>query len=435
MGPDLGSGIVDERLGHAKRPRLSNAVDDGYIHPTRTTRNIAMGSAAMSHRGLLLCLCAAGCTPPPAAITKTEPPVVYVAAPVRKSVTDYRDYTGRTDAAESVEVRARVSGYLMKIYFDAGRDVKKDQVLFEIDPRPYQAALEKALADIKLAEARFQQADADVRRNEPLVKTGATPKADFDKLVADRDVSAAQIEAYKAIAESQRLNVEFCKVLSPIDGRVSRNYITVGNLVTADQTLLTTIVSQDPIYVYFDVDELTVLRVQQMIRDGKFQSARRHNDVPVYVGLPTEPGRFPHPATVNFVDVRIDPTTGTLKVRAELPNPAESSGERVFSPGLFVRVRLPLGPPHPALLVSERAIGTDQGQKFVFTVNEKDEVAIRPVKLGQMHDGLRTVEEGLSGDERIIVIGLQRVRPGMTVTVKTTDMVSPGGETKAATTP
>lgn len=385
--------------------------------------------------GLLLALLAVSCAPPPAAIEKSEPPVVMVAAPIKKTVTDYHDYTGRTDAPESVDVRTRVSGYLMKIAFDAGREVKKDQLLFEIDARPYQAVLDRALADIKLAEAKYLQAETDVKRNEPLVKTGATPKADFDKLVADRDVASAQIAAYKATADANRLNVDFCKVLSPIDGRASRNYITVGNLVAADQTLLTTIVSQDPMDVYFDVDELTVLRIQQMIRDGKFKSARRHNDVTVFVGLPTEQGKFPHPATVNFVDNRIDPTTGTLKVRAELPNPIVSNDDRVFGPGLFVRVRLPLGPPHPALLLSERAIGTDQGQKFVFVVNDKDEVAIRPVKLGQMHDGLRSIDEGLKGDERIIVVGLQRVRPGMVVTPQPTDMTSPGSDVKKAPVP
>ena len=202
-------------------------------------------------------------------------------------VTDTVEYTGRTEAVEAVEVRARVSGYLMKMndVFTVGRadkgsdvtqEVKKDTVLFEIDDRPYQAALEKAKADVLLAEARFKQADADVKRNEPLVKTGATPKADFDKLVADRDVASAQIASYKATIEAQQLNVDFCKVKAPIDGRVSRAYITVGNLVAADQTLLTTIVSQDPMYVYFDIDERTMLQIQERIREGKFKSAR-HN--------------------------------------------------------------------------------------------------------------------------------------------------------------
>lgn len=381
---------------------------------------------------MIAALAIASCAPPEPPIQKAEPPVVLVAPPLEKTVTDYRDYTGRTEAAESVEVRARVSGYLMKIGFDAGTEVKKDQVLFVIDDRPYKAALEKAEADIKLAKARFDQADADVKRNEPLVKTGATSKADFDKLVADRDVAAAQIEAYRANADAQKLNVDFSTVTAPISGRASRNYLTVGNLIAADVTLLTTIVSQDPMYVYFDVDEMTVLRIQEMIRQGKFQSARRHNDVTVMVGLPTDQGKFPYPATVNFVDNRIDPGTGTLKVRAEIPNAALKNDERVFSPGLFVRVRLPLGAPHKSLLVSERAVGTDQGQKFVYVVNEKNEVTTQPVTLGQAHDGMRVVESGLKGGEQVIIVGLQRVRPGMIVTPKPGEMATGGSTGKAS---
>ncbi|MFO0810705.1 MAG: efflux RND transporter periplasmic adaptor subunit [Gemmataceae bacterium] len=366
----------------------------------------------------MIVIAALGCTQSTVPQAKLDPPVVIVGPPVEKEVQDYSDYTGRTDAVEFVDVRARVSGYLTKINFTPGTEVKKDAVLFEIDERPYQAALDKAMADIQLADAKLTQTAADVKRNEPLVRSGATTKADFDKLVADRDVAAAQKKAYEAAAAADKLNVNFCKILTPIDGRVSRNYITVGNLVTADSTLLTTIVSVDPIDVYFEVDERTVLRIQQLIREGKFKSARRHNDVGVLVGLANEPGKYPHKAMVDFVDNRIDPSTGTLRCRAELSNPIVSNGDRVFSPGLFVRVRLPLGPPHKAVLVSERAVGTDQGQKFVYVVNDKNAVVRQPVTLGQAHDGLRVVESGLTGGERVIVTGLQRVRPGIVVTPK-----------------
>jgi RND family efflux transporter MFP subunit len=363
---------------------------------------------------LLLALVAAGCDQAPPAVT-VEPPTVTVAAPVQKSVTDQADYTGRTEAVESVDVRARVSGYLTKINFEPGREVKKDAVLFVIDERPYKATLEQAESQVRLGEAQARYAIAEVKRNEPLVARNVTSQEEFNKLVANRDVANAQVDTYKAAVDNAKLNVGFCQVLSPIDGRASRNYITVGNLVTADVTLLTSVVSQDPMHVYFDVDEATILRIQALIRAGKFKSARRHDDVPVLVGLANEPGRYPHPGRVDFVDNRVDPNTGTLKVRAVLPNPVVVNDDRLFGPGLFVRIRLPLGEPHPALLVSERAVGTDQGQKFVYVVNDKNEVALQPVTLGQAHDGLRVVTDGLKGGEKIVVTGLQRVRPGAAV--------------------
>ena len=241
------------------------------------------------------------------------------------------------------EDERRVHGRAPDKGTDVTQEVKKDTVLFEIDDRPYQAALAKAKSDVLLAEARFKQADADVKHNEPLVKTRATPKADFDKLVADRDVASAQIASYQATIEAQQLNVDFCKVKAPVDGRVSRAYVTVGNLVAADQTLLTTMVSQDPMYVYFDIDARTMLLIQERIRSGKFKSARHNRDVVVRIGLENEPGRFPHEAAIDLVDNRVDPGTSTLRVRGVLKNPVVTNEERIFSPGLFVRVQVPLG--------------------------------------------------------------------------------------------
>ena len=375
---------------------------------------------------VLLALFAAGCTnsgtPPPA----VEPPTVLVAAPVENSVTDYVDYTGRTDAPEFLEVRARVSGYLTKIsdkFTAANREVKTGEMLFEIDPRPYEAELGRMKAQVALAEAQLIRAKADVARNRPLVATGAVTQQELDKLVADEGQAAASVEAAKKAVDSADLDVKFCTVTAQIPGRLSRNYITLGNLVTKDTTLLTTIVSQDPMYVYFDVDERTVLRVQELIRQGKYRSARRHVDVPVKVGLANEGDRYPHDGVINFVDNRLDPTTGTMKVRAELPNPVLPNEDRRFTAGLFVRVRVPLGEARKALLVSERAVGTDQGQKFVFVVTDKNEVQAQPVTLGQMHDGLRVVEAGLKGGEKLITVGLQRVRPGTAVTPKPGEMI------------
>jgi RND family efflux transporter MFP subunit len=371
---------------------------------------------------LLLVLLAAGCGEAPPAVT-VEPPTVTVAAPVQKTVTDHADYTGRTEAVESVDVRARVNGYLTKINFEPGREVKKDAVLFVIDERPYRATLEQAESQVRLAEAQARYAVAEVKRNEPLVARNVTSQEEFNKLVANRDVANAQVDTAKAAVDTAKLNLGFCQVLSPIDGRISRNNITVGNLVVTDTTLLTSIVSQDPMQVYFDVDEATILRIQALIRAGKFRSARRHDDVPVAVGLANEPGQYPHQGRIDFVDNRVDPSTGTLKLRAVLPNPTVANEDRVFGAGLFVRVRLPLGEPHPALLISERAVGTDQGQKFVYVVNDKNEVALQPVTLGQAHDGLRVVADGLKGGERVIVTGLQRVRPGAAVKAVPGEMV------------
>src|SRR5262245_33263192 len=341
------------------------------------------------------CAAVGGCTSSQPSAPPPEPPMVTVAKPDQSDVVDNVDYTGRTDAVESVDIRARVNGYLDQIKFKAGADVKAGDLLFVIDQRPYKAELDRVQGQIKLAEAKHKYAVAEVKRNEPLVKTGVTTQSEFDKIVAARDEAAAAIEATTAASESAKLNLKFCEIHSPITGRISRNYITSGNLVTADATLLTTIVSQDPMYVYFDIDEPTILRIQQLIREGKFPSARQTSQVPISVGLANEPGQFPHAGTIEFVDNRVDPGTGTLKVRGILPNPQLPSGDRVFAAGMFVRVRVPLGEPRRQLLVTERALGSDQGQKYLYVVAKqdgKDVVEYRPVSVGPVQKGgLRVV--------------------------------------------
>jgi len=369
-----------------------------------------------------LALAAAGCNSANTVAPVIEPPVVLVAAPVEREVTDFAEYPGRTDAPQQQDVRARVSGYIVEANFKEGREVKKGDVLYVIDPRPYQAALDVALGQLEVARARAERATADLKRAEEQKKTpGVISQQEYDQYRAAKLEADAAVKAAEAQVESKQLDLGYTRVIAEQDGRVGRILYTVGNLVSAEN-LLTTIVSQDPIYVYFDVDENTVLRIQQLIREGKFRSARRHDDVPVWVGLANEPGRFPHPGRVNFVANRVDASTGTLQVRAVLPNPEGASGDRVFAAGLFVRVKLPLGEPRRALLISERAVGTDQGQKFVFTVNDKNEVVPRVVTLGQTHDGLRVVESGLTPADRVIVSGVQRVRPGVTVAPKPGEM-------------
>jgi RND family efflux transporter MFP subunit len=406
-------------------------------------------------RWAVVLLAAAGCAPKPTAATTAAPPVeVSVAKPLESPVVETVPYNGRTDAVESVDVRARVTGYLSEIEFKAGAEVKKDELLFVIDERPYKAILDKAQGQIKLAEAKHKFDVAEVVRNEPLVKTGATTKSEFDKLVAARDESAAAIDATKAESESAQLNLNFCRVASPIAGRVSRNLITTGNLVAADTTLLTTIVSQDPMYVYFDVDEPTMLRAQALIREGKFKASHGANGLmPVSIGLSNEHGEYPHPAVVDFIDNKVDPSTGTLKVRAVIQNPLLANNDRMFTSGMFVRVQVPLGEPRKQMLVTERAIGSDQGQKYLYVVNKKkpdDKTGIveyRPVQLGppekgglrvivpvkliREKEGLRMAkpeesdkaEDSIKPGDWIVVEGIQKVRPDLEV--RTTDIEMP----------
>ncbi len=363
----------------------------------------------------LLCFGMTGCGRPLSEAPVSAPTPVSVSYPVERDVTNYEEATGRTDSVESVQVRARVNGYLDKINFQEGALVKQGEVLYEIDPRPYKAVLDQALGNVASMEARLKRQDADLRRAEKLVGTSALSREEFDKIVGDRGETAASFASLRAAVDRAKLDLDFTKVLAPVSGRIGRTLITRGNLVVADNTILTTIVSLDPMYAYFDVDENTVLRVRQLIREGKAKSARE-TEVPVQLALANEEG-FPHKGTINFVDNQINPKTGTLRIRGLFPNKDE-----VLAPGSFARVRVPIGEPHKALLVTERAIDTDQGQKIVYVVNEKNEVVSRPIRLGPRDDGLRVIEDGLKPGERVIVNGLQQVRPGAAVEPKLVDM-------------
>jgi membrane fusion protein, multidrug efflux system len=377
-------------------------------------------STFLTGRILLLGLCVGltGCTRARREIPVSSPTPVTVSYPIERDVTDYADFTGRTAAVDSVEVRARVWGYLDKVNFKEGMLVHKADVLFEIDPRTYEAELAQAEAKIAQAEARRKNLDADYQRVERLLAKNAATQADVDAITANRAEAQAAVKSATAARDFNRLNLEFTKVRAPISGRVGRAFVTEGNLIQSGQsggTLLTTIVSVDPMYAYFDVDEATVLRVRQMIREGKAKSAREA-ELPALLGLANERG-FTQQGTINFVDNQVNPKTGTLRVRGVFPNENE-----VLAPGYFVRVRVPIGFAHKALLVNERAIDTDQGQKILYVVNEKNEVTVRPVRLGAPHDGLRVIEVGVKPDERVIVIGLQQVRPGAIVEPKLVDM-------------
>jgi RND family efflux transporter MFP subunit len=371
------------------------------------------------------CLCLAGCGHPPMMPPPAGPPPVTVSHPIEREVTEYADFTARTSAVDSVELRARVSGYLEKVNFKEGALVQKGDVLFEIDPRTYQAVWENAKGNLAVAEAQVVRADADLARAQRLVGTSAMSREDYDRIVADRNQAVASRAAQKAGVERARLDVSFTRITAPVSGRISNYRVTTGNLVQAGDltggTLLTTVVSVDPMHAYFDVDERTVQRVKELIGQGKLGTPD-DVEVPVLLGLANEDG-YPHRGRVNFTDNQVNPRTGTLKVRGVFPNKDEA-----IAPGYFARVRVPVGAPHKALLVAERALDTDQGHKIVYVVGEDNQVASRVVHLGALHDGLREITDGLKPGERVIVDGLLQVRAGVTVEPTLTDMPasSPG---------
>jgi RND family efflux transporter MFP subunit len=361
----------------------------------------------------------AGCARVPSQAPAAAPIPVTVSYPVERDVTDIADFTGRTAAVDSVEVRARVSGYLDKVNFKEGALVKKDDMLFEIDPRPYRADLERAKGTVAQYDARVHRLERDYQRAKSLIGRGAIGQEEYDRYEGDYREAVANLDVAKANRDLAALNLDYTRIIAPVSGRVSRYVVTVGNLIqSGDQnggTLLTTIVSVDPMYVYFDVDERTVLRIRQLFREGKAKSDRE-SAWPVALGLATEEG-FPHQGTINFEDNQVNPRTGTLRVRGVFPNKDEA-----LSPGFFARVRVPIGQAHKALLVTDRAVDTDQGEKVVYLVNKKNEVVSRPVRLGELHDGLREITDGLKPGEPVIVNGLQQVRPGLTVEPKLLDM-------------
>ena len=356
-----------------------------------------------------------GCAKKPLTV-KLPPTPVTVAVPLEREVSDAVYFTGRTDGSEFVDVRARVSGYLTKIHFKPGTLVKEGDPLFEIDDRPYVIALEQAEGDLERVNARLKRSQSELERAEKLLEKKIMAREDYDRTVGDYGEAAASVRSAVAAVDRAKLDLLWTKINSPLTGLVSRELITVGNLVTSDQTKLTTILRQDPMYVYFDIDERTVLRILQLIREGKFKSARE-NDVPIQMALGND-NDFPHEGFVNFVDNRVDPTTGTMRIRGTFANPMQVNGSIKFAAGMFARVRIELTAKRPALLITERAILSDQDRKFVYVVNDKNDVERREVRLGVVENGLRAIDAGLEKTDRVIVNGVQRVRPGITVEPK-----------------
>ncbi len=336
---------------------------------------------------------------------------VSAAAVVEKEIVETQEFSGRLEAIERVEIRARVPGYITDVHFTPGGTVKKGEVLFTIDARPYRAELERAEANANSANARAALAKVELDRAGRLMADRAIAQREFDERAASvKDLDAAARSALASV-ETARLNLGYTRVSSPIDGRVSKAEITVGNLV--DQTaVLTSVVSTDRIYASFDGDEDTYLRVRGQAQQGK--------PVMVRIGLANETG-FPHEGKLEFVDNRLDPATGSVRMRATFANT-----DRTLVPGLFARVQLSGGSGTAtttrALLIHDRAVGTDQDRKYVFVLGKDNKAQYRPVALGPTIDGLRVVRKGLSPGDRIVVGGLQRVRPGAAVAPKLVPM-------------
>jgi RND family efflux transporter MFP subunit len=371
----------------------------------------------------LLALGSCSKAPPPA----PSPPEVGVAKVISKRIKDWDEYTGRFQAIDTVEVRPRVSGYIDQFFFHEGQFVKKDEVLVVIDPRPYQADYDRAKAALELAKSQQELASLEAARVQKLKDSGAVSREELDERLSNLHQQQANVAGAKAALDNATLQLSFTKVRAPIDGRVSRAEVTRGNLVTGGNnggTLLTTVVSVDPIYVYFEGDENAYLRYNQLAREGQRPSSREvHN--PVRIGLSNEQG-FPHEGYMDFVDNQLDIHTGTIRARAVLEN---KQGQ--FTPGMFARVQLLGSGEYEAILIEDRAVGTDQSQNFVLVLGPDNKLEYRPIERGRLVDGLRIVRKGLKPEDVVVVSGLQRVRPGAQVKPNMLIMGSPAADATA----
>ncbi len=339
------------------------------------------------------------------------PTDVVIARPSVREVTDYEEFTGHTEAVLNVQVRSRVTGYLDGKFFHDGDEVKEGDLLYEIDPRTYRMAHDRAVAAVDQAQARRNRLDADHRRASNLFRRGAIGRQEFDLISGNFAEAEAAVHVALARADTARQDLDFTRIHARMGGQLGRTLVDPGNLVRRNDTVLTDIVVADRLYVYFDLDIDAISRVRGLIDEGRVGAAGG-KDVPLQVGTSDETD-FPYRGLVNFSENKLDAATGTLRVRGTLDNPAP----RILGPGLFVRVRLPVGSPHPALMVADKAVGSDQGKNFVYVVDAQDEVVYRQVEIGPAYDGtMRAIRRGLSADERVIVDGRETVRPGSRVT-------------------
>ena len=356
------------------------------------------------------------------------PPKVTIAQPLEQEVIEYLEFTGATRAFEEAEVRARVSGFLQSMHFTPGDTVAKGDLLFVIDPREYEAELHAAQAEVESAGAQLERARIELDRAQKLFEQKAGAEAEVVKWRGERDIARASEARAKAKVERARLNLSYSRVTAPLSGRVSRNFVDLGNLVGEGKpTLLTTVTRFDPMYVYFNLNERDLLKVMAMYREeleqnnvGRATPSGGKAEIPLFLGLATDEG-YPHQGSYDFGESSVDPGTGTLQLRGVFPNPGQVP---VLVPGLFSRLRMPIDKRSNGLLITERAIGSDQSGRYLLAVNSRNVVEKRPVRMGQLVDGLRVIEEGLRPGEWVVVNGLQRARPGAKVDPERADMAS-----------
>ncbi|MCF4127373.1 efflux RND transporter periplasmic adaptor subunit [Methylobacterium sp. SyP6R] len=337
------------------------------------------------------------------------PPTVTVAKPVVKEVVEHDDFTGRFNAIEYVEVRARVTGYLQKIHFQDGAVVKKGELLFTIDRRPYKAALDQATAALASAQARLNFTQTDLERAQTLSRSGNISEQVTDQRRQNSLTAQADVDSATAALRQAQLNYDFTEVRSPIDGRISQRLVTEGNIVITDQTMLTTIVSLDPIYFSYTVDERSFLAYQNTLKIGMGATQKEHT-APILVALTGE-AKPTRKGMLDFVDNRVDEATGTVLLRATVENP-----DRFIKPGLFGIVSMPASKPYRGILIPDDAIAANQDKRLVYVVGPDNVVQPRNIRPGPKIDGYRVVRDGLKGDETIVIVGLTRVRPGAKIT-------------------
>ena len=359
----------------------------------------------------VLVISACGKTPDTAASMPAAK--VSVAKVLEQPVNEWDEFTGRLEAPETVEIRPRVSGQIDEVAFTEGALVKKGDLLFQIDPRPFQAEVRRLEAQLAQARATATRSENEAQRGERLRLSNAISAELADSRTTAAQEARAAVAGIQAQLDLAKLNLSFTRVTSPINGRVSRAEITAGNLVTADVTPLTSVVSTDKVYAYFDADERVFLKYTQLARQGQ-----RGQATPVYMGLSNEEGN-PHLGQMNFVDNQVNPQTGTIRGRAVFDNK-----DGAYTPGLYARLKLVGSGTYSAVLINDEAVGTDLGKKFVLVMDAENKPAYRAVELGPKIEGLRIVRNGLSKDDTIIVKGLQRARPGSPVTPETVPMAS-----------
>ncbi|MGE5257162.1 MAG: efflux RND transporter periplasmic adaptor subunit [Hyphomicrobiales bacterium] len=357
----------------------------------------------------------AGCEQTENKFVPPPPPQVTVSRPEQRPVTDYLHLTGNTQAVDQVQLDARVEGFLTSIHFKDGDYVKKGDLLFLIEQDMYKAKVQQAEGQLAAAQAQLLRASQEYDRQLSLLKQNATAKSEVEKWKAERDAAEASIVETKANLELSRINLGYTRVTAPFDGRMDRHLVTPGNLVGASgPTALAIITRMDPIYAYFTLNERDLVRLAEKARE-KGQASQGYKATPVFAGIEGGEG-YPHEGRLDFISTSLDPNTGTLLLRAIFDNPLSSGGAPRLVPGMFVRLRIPVDVREKALLVSERALGVDQGGRYVLVINDKDVVEQRSVKVGAQVNDMRVIEEGLMADDRVVVSGIQRARPGAKVT-------------------